>query len=199
MTQRWDEKEPVRDLQSAEAYFRAMGCSHFFMSREYPDRYDEYRRLGVSKATETAWTRAVCDETLDGILGWGSAEREKLWWQHSYAAELAAELRDLAVVRKLREATEHMIPLVPPSTRILVAETLVGRGGTGRDPDGPILLARKLGDLPLARALAGLVPRFCDAPTAPTGGPPIAERRAKVLSRLTDLRARLNLDSMTGP
>jgi hypothetical protein len=43
---------PIKTVEQAKEYFREMGCSHFHMGREAPNRYDEYKGLNISKEME---------------------------------------------------------------------------------------------------------------------------------------------------
>ena len=45
----------IQTIEDAKRYFQSMGCSHFHMSREYPERYTEYEALEITKAQETEW------------------------------------------------------------------------------------------------------------------------------------------------
>jgi hypothetical protein len=171
----------ISSREVAEAFFRSMGCSHFHMSREYPERYAEYSALGVSKQQEALWRQAEFDEKLSALME-GAVTPDKLWWLHSYLSGLADTIRKVEVLRRLAEATAYLVPMVPSRTRILVAETLVGRDGSLET--GPIHLACALDEVELAARLSGLVPQFCNGRSAPHGGPSLDERRAAVLARL---------------
>ena len=109
---------------------------------------------------------------------------ENLWIQHSRLAELVVMIRQREALRRFFVVTQRLVMCVPSSTRILLAETLVGRYRNGHDTKSMIQLAHALGDAGLARDIAGLVPLFCDASEAPIGGLPIGERKARVLARL---------------
>ena len=54
--------KPIKTVEQAKEYFGAMGCSHFHMGREFPQRYDEYRKLNIPKQTETEWQKEQFDE-----------------------------------------------------------------------------------------------------------------------------------------
>jgi len=47
--------EPIRTIEQAKEFFKAMGCSHFHMDRELPKRSQEYKLLNISKQTEAEW------------------------------------------------------------------------------------------------------------------------------------------------
>lgn len=48
---------PIKNTEQAKKYFLSMGCSHFHMSRESFDRYDEYCTFQISDETENMWRR----------------------------------------------------------------------------------------------------------------------------------------------
>ena len=43
---------PITTREQARAWFQAMGCSHFHMMREDPDRYAQYEALAISLPRE---------------------------------------------------------------------------------------------------------------------------------------------------
>lgn len=188
MHDQWD--KPIITLPDAEAYFRAMGCSHFHMSREYPNRYSEYRRMGIPKKQEATWTRAEFQQTLEAMTK-GHPNARELWAQHSYLVDLLRFVNEPDLLQALLQATARLVDIVPSWTRILVAETLVGRSRFL--DDGPIYLAHELGDNELADRFAQLVPRFCDGRSAPQGGPPIEKRKAAVIQRLQEMVEKFRL------
>lgn len=47
----------IKALEQAKKYFVSMGCSHFHMTREHPQRYKEYRALDIDPTIESEWTR----------------------------------------------------------------------------------------------------------------------------------------------
>jgi hypothetical protein len=154
------------------------------MSRDDPERYDEYRALEISEELEMEWRRAAFDAALNELAD-ASTLRRNLWSIHSALAALALDLKEAKAVQRLCAATEKLLPRVPRGLpRILVAETIVGRARDGSD--SLIGLARDLGEVELARKLADLVPRYC-ASEAPPKGPDVVERAADVLARLKAL------------
>jgi len=126
----------------------------------------------------------------------GGHERHELWWKHSHLSELARGLRaranDMAVLQELVNITQRIAALLPDSTRILVAETIVGRGPPP-DYGGLIAFAWSSGAPAEARSLTELAYSLSQGSSAPEGGPPIEERRAEVLEMLERLSARWNL------
>lgn len=73
--------EPIRSVEQAKEYFISMGCSHFHMVREYPERYEEYRRLNITKQTETEWRTEQVIDFCNQIIGNGY-DFSQLWIIH---------------------------------------------------------------------------------------------------------------------
>lgn len=150
--------------------------------------------MRVPKHTEDAWTRTVVEETLEAIRR--GTDVFQLADLYSHTAALAEELRDVALVRRLRDAAVSMIPSLPRTAKLPVAETLVGDvDGTHRQ--GLIVQAIQLGDISLARSLASLVPQLCDAPPARSFREQDLARRAEVRAWFRTLQARLKLSDAT--
>ena len=49
--------EPINNIEQARKYFIAMGCSHFHMTREYPQRAKEYIELDIDPEIESKWRK----------------------------------------------------------------------------------------------------------------------------------------------
>lgn len=121
-----EDDTPLNTLEDAKRYFQEMGCSHFHMCREWPAKYDEYRRLGISKEQEIEWTADVCREAIGKLKG-GDLKPKDLWAPHSELARLieGAELWEL--LEDVYEVTLAVEARLTPNGRMLVAETIVGR------------------------------------------------------------------------
>jgi len=69
--------EPISDLEQAREYFIAMGCSHFHMTREYPQRAKEYRDLDIDPELESEWIKEEFEKKIEDFYsiqpsGYGS-------------------------------------------------------------------------------------------------------------------------------
>src|SRR5262245_14764759 len=171
--------QTIRNLEDAESFFLSMGCSHFHMDREFPEQYAQYLSLRIPEETELKWRRKKFEATKGEMFG--NHVRHELWWRYSDLSELArglcARANDTAVLKELVDITERIAALLPDSTRLLVAETIVGRGSPP-DYGGLITFAWSSGAPAEARSLAGLAYSLSQGSSAPEGGPPIEERRA---------------------
>jgi hypothetical protein len=59
--------ERIHDLEQAKKYFIAMGCSHFHMFREYPQRAKEYQALDIDPQIESEWIKEEFEKTLENF------------------------------------------------------------------------------------------------------------------------------------
>ena len=184
---------PIETLEQAEAYFKGLGCSHFHMSREDFDRYDEYQALKVEKAMEEGWRGEEFERSLRA-LGDKSSTRA-LWLRHSamydlYRGFAAKRLRQSAFDQVIA-ATFEIAPLAPRFDRILISETILGRA-TYRD-DGMIVHAKALGLSQTADALFDLVDGLLDFTS---NDQKLEDRRKRALELKQQLKNTPNLFAM---
>jgi hypothetical protein len=117
---------PVKTLEDAERYFKAMGCSHFHMSREYPARYSEYQFLQVNKRTEAEWIEEEIWAAVD-LLGKATTEWSDLWAIHTRLTDLVVRNGFEGFLECVLAATSKIEARLPQFDKLLVAETIVGR------------------------------------------------------------------------
>lgn len=117
---------PLKTPEDAKRYFQEMGCSHFHMCREWPARYDEYRRLGISKETELEWTVEECRAVIARLKS-GELKPEELWTQHFHLATLVEGHKLWNLLEEVFEATLAIEVRLPSKGRVLVLETITGR------------------------------------------------------------------------
>ncbi len=143
----------IETLQDAQEYFKSMGCSHFHMSRDDPQRYNRYKELNISERTETEWREKQFDDYYTSIMnGMGDLE---LWNIHSRMYELLEFLKNENTLSKMLEVTQNIRDKIPLRDRIIVAETINGRSG-GKTRSGLIYLAYDLKSIPTAKAFTKL-------------------------------------------
>lgn len=157
-----DRDAPITSIDEARAYFEAMGCSHFHMSRENFDRYDEYKALEISKDLENGWRAEKLEEALENLTD-DSHDRE-LWSRHSNLVELymgiGSRARRKLSFPRLVDATYITENRATPFDRILIAETVLGRAFY-RD-DGMVCEASALGRRDIVSDLHSFVERLLD-------------------------------------
>jgi hypothetical protein len=117
---------PIRTIDDAKRYFQYMGCSHFHMCREYPERYAEYGTLGIGDDIELQWTAEEIDRLIEQLTKSGTDSAE-LWWIHLRITDLIAELKLSQFLERLLDATTAIERSLPKMDALLVAETIVGR------------------------------------------------------------------------
>jgi hypothetical protein len=145
--------EPIITVAQAKKFFMTMGCSGFHMSREYPERYDEYKKLNIPIELETEWRQEQVDTHMTEIMEANDSSR--LWMIHSHMAELVKELRTQDVLVKMLKATQFIRDKVPLADKVIVSETINGRQDR-RYRSGLIYLAYDLNSPSAAKAFAEL-------------------------------------------
>lgn len=148
---------PITSIEQAKEYYRAMGCSHFHMAREYPNRYEEYQKLNISKQKETLWKTEQLDEYYNDVVE--NKTDMELWIIHSRISELVESLKTEIAIRKILEVTEYIRDRVPMRDRVIVSETINGRG-IRSIRRGLIYLAYDLKRIDLAKAFVELSLHF---------------------------------------
>ena len=119
-------EESIRTIEQAKEFFKTMGCSHFHMDREFPERHQEYKLLNISKQIEVEWKEEKFDKYYLDIME--SNDNSSLWNSHSRMYDLFESLKTNTALIKMLEATKHMHDKVPLKDRVIVAETINGRG-----------------------------------------------------------------------
>lgn len=145
--------EPIKSIQQAKEYFNAMGCSGFHMYREFPQRYEEYKKLNISNEMEIEWIAEQFDEYYTSVMVDKNAI--PLWNIHSRMDKLVETLRTNEALRKMLEVTQHIQDRVPFDDRVIVSETINGRRDR-RYRSGLIYLAYDLNNIPVAKVFAEL-------------------------------------------
>jgi vacuolar-type H+-ATPase subunit I/STV1 len=149
--------EPIKSMKQAKEYFMSMGCSHFHMGREFPQRYEEYKQLNISKKKETEWRMEQLDEYFNDIIE--NKNNTRLWAVHSRMADLVETLKTAIALRKMLEVTQYIREIVPINDRVIVSETLNGRGNR-KLRTGLIYLAYDLKNIQVAKAFVELSLHF---------------------------------------
>lgn len=159
-----DLETTIESLDQAEAFFKAIGCSYFHMSREASVRFDEYRALHITDDQELQWIAEELDRNISHL----ESERPKknLWWAHSRAVALYMNLRSRSrhsamlnnYFEKLCQITESFAARLHDRDRLIVAETICGR--SRNHTDGLIKEAFLLGKPEAAKKLSAVVDRL---------------------------------------
>lgn len=149
--------EPIINIQQAKDFYKAMGCSHFHMDREFPERYTEYRQLNISKQTEAAWRKEQFGEYYVNIMQ--NSDPSLLWNLHSRMYDLFEVLKTDTELIKMLEVTKFIRDKVPLIDRVIVAETINGRK-MRQFHDGLIYSAYYLGNIRVAKEFVELSLHF---------------------------------------
>lgn len=153
----FDFNQPITTLEQAKAFFRAMECNSYHMAREFSDRYDEYKALGISKETEHAWIEERFDEYHAGLVsGQGFPEP---WHTYARMYELFEVLHTGEALHKMLAAAEAMRDYVPMNERSMIAETIL-TVWVRKARRGMLYKAYDMGDHAAARSFAELALHF---------------------------------------
>ncbi|MGE5416071.1 MAG: hypothetical protein ACM3UZ_04785 [Acidobacteriota bacterium] len=151
--------EPILTFEQAKVYFQSMGCNGFHMSREYPERYDEYKKLNISRKTELEWIEEQFNQYCMRIKE--NIEISDLWWFHSKMEELITSVGTDLAIKNMLEATQSIKDIVPYKDRVLISETINGRSQREYH-SGLIYYAYGLGDIQSAKAFVELSLHFSE-------------------------------------
>lgn len=101
-------KTPIRTLEQARRYFYAMGCSHFHMSRESYERFEEYRALHITDDMERRWRGEQFQSMLERFP-YGDPSRIAGFF--AALSEGVQTLHDLKAVAALAERIASSVPV----------------------------------------------------------------------------------------
>ena len=178
---------PIKNVEQAKEYFKTMGCSHFHMAREYPQRYEEYKQLNISSQQESEWRGEQLDEYYEMVMN--KTNRNPFWVVHSNMAELAEILRTEDALEKVLVVTQHIREAAPFREKVIVSETINGRKHR-KFRSGLIYLAFDLKKIETAKAFTELSLYFASITT----GSSQEFNRCEQASKLTrDIKTELGL------
>lgn len=147
----------ITNWKEAKKYFLDMGCSHFHMSRDYPETYKEYKNKNISRQTENHWRQEQFNKYFYALLS-AECSLSDMWIIHSRMNDLIEyeeEMRTLDNLSRLLTATEHIKDIVPIKDVAMISETINGRSER-RYRRGPIYSSYDLGNVEMARSFAEL-------------------------------------------
>ena len=113
-------------LVDAEKAYKHYGCSHFFMYREDPELYENYKSLAIPRKQEIQW-ETESFHLLLGELRDELTPKTRLWMLHSNATKLAESIKDHAVLQALYEVSVRILAEVPGDDCIMCAENILAR------------------------------------------------------------------------
>lgn len=181
--------EPITTVDAAKRYFQSMGCSHFHMSREIPQRYSEYRGLNIPKSQEAEWAREEILALFDGLRS-EETPRKDLWSIHSAVTTLVFDWRLHDQLEALFDVSLSIEGVIRSQRdRLLVAETIVGRQGISHRP-GLIFGSHDSSREDLAARYAGLADTLADKPFS---GLDDEDRRQRLLLSLEKTKNACNI------
>lgn len=168
-------------MAQAERFFRAMGCSRFFMDRsDYPERYWEYCALRISPEIEEEWTLREVELLLRMTVDPPAPT------DHDRISDLLRMMEGARFPGLLDDALaccKAVGERLGPFESLIMAESLIGRRQLGVG-SGLIETCRNAHRLDLATSFALLARRLLDERVLPWVNPGRLERRLEALARL---------------
>ena len=137
--------EPIQNIEQAKRYFISMGCSHFHLTREHPQRAKEYYALDIDRNIELQWLKEEFERQLSEI---NSDDLEHLWWKYSRLKDMM--VKDNFYLEKMMEATEKIQNILPIDQIHLVLHTAIIGNNATKGKGGLIQRACELNRLDLA-------------------------------------------------
>ena len=137
-------RESISDEYPDEekSFFKKYGCSHFFMSREEPERYERYRALRIPESVEQKWLQESLSELAQRTVA--MTQSREIAQAHSSLVRFASDAQQPEAVTLIANVTQAVAgKLTTPMGNLRVAENLIGR--TSDKHDGAIFLAYHLG------------------------------------------------------
>lgn len=176
--------EPITSVDAAKRYFQSMGCSHFHMYREIPQRYSEYRGLNIPESIETEWTREEILSALDRLMS-DDTPRKELWSIHAAVTTLILDGKFDDHLEALFDVSSSIEGVIRSQRdRLIVAETIVGRQDIQYRP-GLIFRSHDTSREDLAARYTMLADKFAEKPLATHDE---EARRQRLLSALGKTR-----------
>ena len=148
------ENIPIKDLEQAKAYFLAMGCSHFHLSRESVERRDEYYAFKISRSTEMLWRQ---EEANRRLTEFSFEEPEKIGI--SYSALNDVTEYNYHYIQEMINLAQQFYDVLPPEQIKYVLSVIIGNNGT-LTRGGLIEKAYKRGFTDLAEQLLFIAKKY---------------------------------------
>lgn len=147
-------------LDDAERFYKRMGCSHFHMSREFPEQYEKYKKLNLSIQIEEEWRQNVISEYFSKLL---CEESEQIWSIHSSLIDLLANSKTKLSINA-EKLMNLMLTLKSSSKKssILILENMVGRTTSYKDGGIYFIVANGVDIVKIYKTCLELVDFRCD-------------------------------------
>jgi len=117
--------EPIQNIEQAKRYFISMGCSHFHLTREHPQRAKEYYALDIDRDIELQWLKEEFERQLSEI---NSDNLEHLCWRYSSLKDMM--VRDNFYLDKMIEVTDKIQDFLPTDQIRIILSAIIGNNAT---------------------------------------------------------------------
>ncbi len=143
--------DPIDTIEKARAFYVAMGCNGYHMWKEYPDRWEEFRKLNIPRPLQEEWRLEEFERFRDLIQDAPDAAR---WTLFSAMVDLSDGSR--AAFDDLLDVAKVLHRHISSSEQVIVAEIMLGSSAL-KQRDGVVLEADDLGHPDLARSFLDIV------------------------------------------
>ena len=150
------ENEPILNLEQAKRFFIKMGCSHFHMVREYPDKYNAYKAF-VSDELESKWTKEEFERRVAETLF--TPRQEIGEWYHWKIASIIQQDHGDFYLETILKLTADIKEIIPPDQLKYMLSAIVGTDGSPAH-GGLIDKSCQLGRLDLAQQYIAYAKHF---------------------------------------
>jgi hypothetical protein len=176
-----DYEIPLTTKAAAKQIFQAMGCTHFHMMRDFPERYREYQSFGINKYTERKWTSEAIRDLLAKLIAEDTPPKDR-WWIHRHVTDLVLTGGFDNRLKPLLVASAGIDRPVSQFDRLLVAETIVGRQAA-QYRSGMIYRCHDIGKPQLAQSYAEIAEKLVRKPFRSVAN---EKRRQELLVKLDE-------------
>lgn len=123
-----DLNQTIEHIDEAKTFYWRMGCSHFHMAREYPERYAEYKALAIRSETEAAWRQELADQMYTQIMYTKIMKQRKQDNGLSVSSYLDTIEMTPDNMKKSYKLIKSSYPYMSPLYTVVIAEQITNTG-----------------------------------------------------------------------
>ncbi|WP_027088437.1 hypothetical protein [Cohnella panacarvi] len=112
-------------VEEVKAFFRSMECSTYVMSRENPQKYNEYLLADVSKQTEILWKEERLLECFEEIKQ--RTIKAENWLVFNKMYDLVISIKNDRSINIMLDSLKILFDDLKENERIIISETIIGR------------------------------------------------------------------------
>lgn len=183
-----DLNQTIEHIDEAKTFYWRMGCSHFHMAREYPERYAEYKALAIRSETEAAWRQELADQMYTQIMYTKIMKQRKQDNGLSVSSYLDTIEMTPDNMKKSYKLIKSSYPYMSPLYTVVIAEQITNTGCVY--PPSILVAAKKQGQNALFQKYVKLVQKMLRYACKKDRS--LLERAKNVLASRTDVSEMLS-------